>query len=120
MPKKSRKGYYVKGEFVAVGSEADHKFRHELHDSNAPSRSAKKRAAESLQLLGVKLVDAPKALLAGLPLPDDLRDAIVEARSIPSFGARRRQMQLIGKLMRRLDDETVNAIGAALGAEGRH
>jgi len=120
MPKKSRKGYYVNGEFVAWGSEADQKFRDELRDEQAPSRSAKKRAAEGLQLLGEKLVDTPRGLLAGLPLPEDLRDAILEARDIKSFGARRRQMQLIGKLMRRLDDGTVDVIRAALGGEGRH
>jgi len=119
MSKKSRKGYYVNGEFVAFGSEADQKFRDELREENAPSRSAKKRAAENLQLLGATLIDAPNALLARLPLPDDLRDAILEARNITSFGARRRQTQLIGKLMRRLDDGTVDAIRAALGGEGR-
>lgn len=120
MPKRPRKGYYVKGQFVASGSEADRKLRDELHDPTAPSRSAKKRASESLQLLGVELIDAPGTLLAGLPLPEQLREAILEARNITSFGARRRQSQFIGKLMRRLDDETVDAIRAALGAEGLH
>ena len=117
MPKRPRKGYYVKGVFVASGSEADRKFRDELHDPNVPSRSAQKQASESLQQLGEELVGAPKALLAVLPLPDELEDAIVEARCITSFGARRRQMQLIGKLMRRLEDEAVEAIRVALRVE---
>ena len=118
MSKRTRKGYYVKGEFIAAGSEADQKLRDELRDPNAPSRSARKRASEALQLLGEKLVAAPGPRLAGLALPDDLRDAVREAKNIRSFGAKRRQLQLIGKLMRRLDDEEVEVIRAALGVEG--
>ena len=118
MPKRPRKGYYVKGVFVAAGSDADQRLRAELHNPDAPSRSAQKKASKSLQLLGAELVAAPKAVLAGLPLPDQLRDAILEARSITSFGARRRQTQLVGKLMRGLDDDEVDAIRAALGLEG--
>jgi ribosome-associated protein len=70
-----------------------------------------------LQHLGEELIAARKALLDGLPLPDELKDAISEARDIASFGARRRQMQLIGKLMRRLQDDAVDTIRAALRAE---
>jgi ribosome-associated protein len=117
MPKKSRKGYYVKGEFVAAGSEADRELRAELHDEDAPSRTARKKASEDLQNLGEELIDMSRAVLAGLDLPDDLEAAIVAARSITSFGARRRQMQLIGKLMRRLDADAVAAVHAALRVE---
>lgn len=119
MSKRPRRGYYVKGEFVTSGSEADQRFRDELHDANAPSRTARKKASESLQHLGEELIAARKALLAGLPLPDELKDAIFEARNITSFGARRRQVQLIGKLMRRLDDDAVDAIRAALRVDKR-
>jgi len=116
MPRKQRSGYYVKGAFVESGSEADQKLRDELHDADAPSRTAKKRASERLQQLGEQLIAAREPLLAGLPLPESLADAIAEARSIKSFGAQRRQRQLVGKLMRRLDEETLAAIRAALGA----
>jgi ribosome-associated protein len=119
MNKRSRKGYYVKGEFVTSGSQADRAFRETLDESSAPSRSAKKRASKSLQVLGAQLIAAPNALLEALPLPEELRDAIGEARNITSFGARRRQTQFVGKLMRRLDDVEVEAIRAALAAEGR-
>lgn len=114
MPKKSRMGYYVNGEFVAAGSETDRQLQAELHDEEAPSRTARKHASESLRDLGAELTAVSKSVLAALPLPDDLEDAILEAREITSFGARRRQIQLIGKLMRRLDAETVDAIRAAL------
>jgi ribosome-associated protein len=89
-----------------------------------PSRSARKRASEELQALGEALVDVRAELLAALPLPEALRDAVVEARKMPSFGAQRRQGQLIGKLMRRLDDDTVEAVREtvriARGDSARH
>jgi ribosome-associated protein len=118
MSKRERRGYYVKGVFVTSGSEADQTLRDELHDANAPSRSAQKKASNSLRDLGGQLIAAPKARLVGLPLPEPLEDAIAEARRIKSFGAKRRQTQLVGKLMRQLDDETLDAIRAALARPG--
>jgi ribosome-associated protein len=118
MSKRERRGYYVKGVFVTSGSEADQMLRDELHDANAPSRSAQKKASKSLRDLGEQLIAAPKARLVGLPLPEPLEDAIAEARRIKSLGAKRRQTQLVGKLMRQLDDETLDAIRAALARPG--
>jgi ribosome-associated protein len=85
-------------------------------EPGSPSRSARKRASEELQRLGEALVDLHADVLARLPLPDKLRDAIVESQRLTSFGARRRQAQFIGKLMRRLDDETVQAARDAVQA----
>jgi len=119
VPKKQRGGYYARGVFVESGSETDQRLRDELHDADAPSRTAKKKASERLQQLGEQLIAAREPLLAGLPLPEVLADAIAEARSIKSFGAQRRQKQLVGKLMRQLDDATLAAIRAALAAAGR-
>jgi ribosome-associated protein len=45
--------------------------------------------------------------LETLPLTDILKQAIVAAKSIKSHGAKRRQAQLIGKLMRSADSETI-------------
>jgi ribosome-associated protein len=81
-----------------------------------PSRSARKRAAEAAQSLGERLVGLPEPVLATLPLPDALREAIVEARALRSRGALVRQRQYIGKLMRELD---VQPILDALGARSR-
>jgi ribosome-associated protein len=117
MSKRSRKGYYVKGEFVVAGSDADHAIRSELHDANAPSRTAQKKASERLQEIGEQLLAARKDLLAELPLPEVLKDAIDDGREMTSFGARRRQTQYIGKLMRRLDVAALDAVGAALRVE---
>ncbi|MCC6533081.1 MAG: DUF615 domain-containing protein [Burkholderiales bacterium] len=57
----------------------------------------------ALQALGEALVELTNAQLSGLHLPEALADAIVEARRISSFEARRRQMQYIGRLMREAD-----------------
>jgi len=79
----------------------------------APSKSARKRAAHDLQRLGVELAELKEAELAGLPLADDLKTALSDYRALSSHGARLRQRQYIGKLMRRAD---APAIRAALDA----
>lgn len=59
--------------------------------------------------MGVTLVDLSGSKLDLLPLPDPLRQAIVDAKAIKSHGAKRRQAQLIGKLMRAADHEAILA-----------
>ena len=117
MSRKSHKGYYIKGEFVAAGSDADQRIRNELQDTNALSRTALKKASERLQEVGEELLAAREDLLAELPLPEELKDAIFDARELTSFGAKRRQTKFIGKLMRRLDAEALDAVRAALRVE---
>ncbi|HAT6978869.1 TPA: ribosome-associated protein [Legionella pneumophila] len=73
------------------------------------SKSQKKRDAHYLQDIGVKFIDLSTSKLDSLPLPDNLRQAIMDAKSIKSHGAKRRQAQLIGKLMRAADFETIIA-----------
>lgn len=114
MSRKSRKGYYVEGEFIAAGSDADQQFRNDLKGTDAPSRTELKAASDRLQELGEELLTLRADLLAGLQVPEKLRDAIVEAGRITSLGARRRQKQLIGKLMHRLDPSELEAVQAAL------
>ena len=75
-----------------------------------PSRTRRKLDDLALQELGEALVDVPAAKLAELDLPERLSDAIVQARGISKFGALRRQMQYIGRLMREEGDtETIRA-----------
>ena len=75
-----------------------------------PSRTRRKLDDLALQELGEALVAVPAAKLAELALPERLSDAIVHARSISKFGALRRQMQYIGRLMREEGDaETIRA-----------
>jgi ribosome-associated protein len=78
-----------------------------------PSKSAKKREAHALQKLGERLAAMRDDERAQLPLGETLVDAIAEARRLTSHGARSRQFQYIGKLMREAD---VPAIEAALAA----
>lgn len=79
-----------------------------------PSRSARKRASEELQTLGEQLAAMPNEVIAKLALPELLEEALAGAKRIKTFGGRRRQLQYIGKLMRRLDPEVLEAVRAAL------
>ncbi|STY27862.1 alpha helix protein [Legionella wadsworthii] len=73
------------------------------------SKSQKKRDADFLQKMGVQFIELSLSKLELLPLPDNLYKAIIEAKSIKSHGAKRRQAQLIGKLMRAADHEEILA-----------
>jgi len=70
------------------------------------SKSEIKRDAEELKRLGAELVDLGKNALEKIPLDDDLRAAIELAQRIKKEG-RRRQMQLIGKLLRQRDVDPI-------------
>jgi ribosome-associated protein len=70
-----------------------------------PSKTRKKEESHELQSLGEALLEFSDAQLATLGLGEPLLDAIRAARRIRSHEARRRQMQLIGKLMRSADVE---------------
>jgi ribosome-associated protein len=94
---------------------ADNVSAGEAAETGPPSRTARKKASERLQDLGAELVEARASLVAGLKLPERLREAILDAKGMRSFGAKRRQLQFIGKQMRMLDDETVESIRTALG-----
>ncbi len=73
------------------------------------SKSLKKREADALQKVGVKLIELSMDKLDSLPLSQPLKQAIVEAKSLRSHGAIRRQAQLIGKLMRSTDSDDILA-----------
>ena len=75
----------------------------------APSKTRRKAAMHALQDLGEALVRLTPARLATLSLPERLADAIAEARQITRWGARRRQMQFIGRLMRDVDPEPIQS-----------
>lgn len=73
-----------------------------------PSKSAKKREYIALQKLGEKIIDLKQSDIDRLPLEENLRDAILEAKQIKSHNALRRQKQYIGKLMRFIDAELID------------
>ena len=78
------------------------------------SRTKKKRQVEELQRLGATLIALAPAQLDALALPAQLLAAVREAQRISSHGARRRQVQFIGKVMRKIDPEPVRAAVAAM------
>ena len=71
------------------------------------SKSQMKRDMHALQALGKKLVDLSEENLRKMELPDDLLSAILEAKRIRQRGAGRRQLQYVGKLMRKVDAEVI-------------
>ena len=71
------------------------------------SKSQKKRDADMLQKVGVELIALSLDKLDMLPLSDNLRRAIIEAKALKSHGAIRRQAQLIGKLMRNTESDDI-------------
>lgn len=81
---------------------------HTFQKTDEPlSKTQRKEAMHELQDLGKELTEISKEqvsrLLAMGVIPERLGDALAEFRRIPSFGAQRRQLQFIGKLMRDID-----------------
>ncbi|MFA6920536.1 MAG: ribosome biogenesis factor YjgA [Gallionella sp.] len=68
-----------------------------------PSKTKIKKQMHELRDLGEELTELGKDQIAQLDIPEILRDAIKEMHRIKTFGAKRRQLQYIGKLMRDVD-----------------
>lgn len=75
-------------------------------DEDAPikSKSQLKREMHALQDLGKRMMDLSDEQLAGLPMSETLKAAIVESRRIRQHEARRRHLQYVGKVIRNEDD----------------
>lgn len=113
MSRKPKKGYYVRGVFVAEGSELDLELKAELKGTET-SRTELKRESEQLQKLGESLLTLRQDRMDGLALPEKLLEALAEAKRITNFEGKRRQMQYVGKLMRNLGEEDLQSIREAL------
>jgi ribosome-associated protein len=87
------------------------------HGYDRPSKSQLKREMTALQELGQALVDLPKDALKRMPMPEDLMDAVQEARRITDHEGKRRQLQYVGRVMRSLNDGEVEALRTALEAQ---
>jgi len=114
MARKPKKGYFVRGQFVAEGSELDEQYRRALKGGDAPSKTELKAQSAQLQALGEALLTLRPALREALALPARLEDALAELARITDFEGRRRQSQYVGKLMRQLDEDAIAAIEKAL------
>jgi ribosome-associated protein len=91
---------------------------------DGPSKSQRKRDADALQDLGAQLVALSSERLKKIEMPDNLRDALRDAQRISAHGAHKRQLQLIGKIMRSVDPaplkaalDEVNGVSAAANAK---
>ena len=81
----------------------------EDEDYDGPSKSQIKRDMLALQALGTEIVELTDARFASIApiLPEKLRIATTDARSIRAHGGRKRQLQYIGRLMRQVDPEPI-------------
>ncbi|MBX9832111.1 MAG: DUF615 domain-containing protein [Burkholderiaceae bacterium] len=118
MSRKPKKGYFVRGQFVAEGSEMDIQLKAELKGTPDASRTDLKRESDELQDLGKELLSLRADLFESVGLPEKLVDALAEAKRITNFEGKRRQMQYVGKIMRKLEPALVQA--ARLALEEQH
>ncbi|MDR2128671.1 MAG: DUF615 domain-containing protein [Burkholderiaceae bacterium] len=116
MARKPRKGYYLSGHFVAEGSALDQQITRE-RQGDAPSKTALKVQSDALQALGEQLLQLRADWLQAQALPARLLDALQALERIKDFGARRRQSQYVGKLMRQLEPAQIETLRAALQAQ---
>jgi ribosome-associated protein len=70
-----------------------------------PSKTRLKQASHDQQELGEALVALPDERLRDVPMSELLREALLDFKKTRSHEGRRRQMQYIGKLMRRDDPQ---------------
>lgn len=92
--------------------------RHEHGDPGAldhaeetrKSKTRRKKEAIGLQKLGERLLDLPEGYLKRSGIPDELLDAVLATKKTASFGARKRQKQYIGTIMRRVDPDLVTRV----------
>ena len=96
---------------VDDGEPADTDF---AHDRQRPSKTQRKKESHELQDLGEAVVNLPDSRLDGLAIDETLREAIRAYKSTRTHEGRRRQMQYIGKLMRRTDPAPLQEAVAAM------
>lgn len=89
------------------------------NETVAISKSQRKRDARQLLELAKKLLALPPAGLHDLPLDPDLLEAVNFAHGIRSHGARKRQVQTIGKMLRQRDTGALEQAVDNLGQQHR-
>ncbi len=85
------------------------------------SKTKRKQQMHDLQDIGERLTELGNDKLAELDLPEKMVDAIREFKRINKFGAQRRQLQYIGKLMREVETGPIIAkLEAWAGTSSQH
>ncbi|MDA1371634.1 MAG: DUF615 domain-containing protein [Proteobacteria bacterium] len=81
----------------------------DLPQDELASKTQRKKDALALQELGQQLTRYSQSQLQELPLTERVVDAIEQFNRLPnSYGARKRQLQYIGRLMRDCDYEAIS------------
>ncbi len=86
-------------------------------DTGRPLKTKQKEVMHELRDLGAELVELSVGQLKRINVPENIFDAVRECQKITAHGARRRQIQYLGKLMRGVDDEPIRAGLAMLRGE---
>ena len=81
------------------------------------SKTKKKQQMQELQDLGEELAELSGDWLKKIDIPERLRDALQQAQRMNSHGAKRRQLQYVGKVMRDIDPEPIRAALATIRGE---
>ena len=91
-------------------------------DAPAPSKSQRKRDAQALLDLARQLAALPGVRFDALSLPDELAEALREARALRPGGARKRQLKFVAKLLRNgtADPALLHALQNAVSGHSRH
>ena len=76
-------------------------------DDARPSKTQLKQISQELQDLGMAVAELSEERLSRIEMSDALRDAIQTYRKTRSHEGRRRQMQYVGKLMRKADEDAL-------------
>lgn len=79
------------------------------NEYSGPSKSQVKREMHALQDLGKLVCELPKKQLASLPLSETMLKAVEEWHRLKKHEAKRRHLQYVGKIMRTLDLEELQA-----------
>lgn len=90
-----------------------------MEDDDFISKTRRKKQVTELQRVGAELVGLSAEQLARIRMPENLREAVEEARRFTRHEARRRQLQYIGRIMRDIDAAPIVAQVAALKAPSR-
>jgi ribosome-associated protein len=83
-------------------------------DERGPSRSQLRRDALEVFALAETLAALSDAELSRVPLGDDVRGEVVRTRAVTSHIARKRATQFLAKQLRKLDEDELAPIRAAL------
>jgi ribosome-associated protein len=75
--------------------------------SSRPSKTKIKNSLERFRKFAVELIELPQGRFNQLEFPEEIKEALIEARKLTSLGARRRQMSFVARLVEELDIESI-------------